>query len=198
MTTRGETMDASTEEHSIVEAAVRVARRAEVLDDYLGPAEVLDRGPARVRVRIGEVTTEATLALAFPYEPSPEDVVLVVARRGEAYVIGLLQGRGKVALSIPGDVEVHAVDGVLSLRGDRGVRVNGPEVEVVAQKKIRLVAETALEAFGSLTRKVRGLFTSQVAQRMSTVEGASVDVAKSATIVTEETMTINGKKINLG
>jgi hypothetical protein len=191
-------MSSTPEDLAILDKAVRIARRADVLEDYLGPAEVLETGPVRIKVRVGEVTSDATLALAFPYEPSPEDVVLVAAKRGEAYVIGLLQGRGKVALRIPGDVEVRAVDGVLSLAGDRGVRVNGPDVEVVAQKKIRLVAETALEAFGSLTRKVRGLFTSQASQRMSTVEGASVDVSKSATIVTEETMTINGKKIHLG
>lgn len=190
-------MGATTEELAAIETAIRAAKRATV-DDYLGPAEVLETGPVRVRVRVGDVALDATLALAFPYQPAACDVVLIAAKRGEAYVIGLLQGRGKVALDIPGDVELHAVDGVLSLRGDRGVRVNGPDVEIVAGKKLRVVAESAIEVLGSLTRKVRGLFTSQVGQRLGTVEGASVDVSKSATIVTAETMTINGKKIHLG
>ncbi len=175
-----------------------VASRADTLADYLGPAEVLEVGPVSVRVSVGRCATWARLALAVPYEPRAEDTVLVIARNGEAYVIGLLEGRGRLSLDVPGDVTLRAVGGVLTLHGDRGVSVSGPSVEILAAERLKVVAETATQLFGAMTRRIRGLFTSQDGERMSLVEGARVEQSKTATIVTEETLTLNGTKINLG
>ncbi len=182
----------------MIDSAVRTPHRIDPLTDFLGPAEVLETGPSVVRVRAAGITTEAQLALAFAYEPAVGDLALVVAKHGKAYVIGILSGHGTARLAIPGDVEIHAVGGRLRLRGDEGVDVDGEDVRISAKRKLRVAAEHAVSSFESLTRRVRGLFSSQTGDKLDTVDRSRVDRAKEATILTEETMLINGREIHLG
>lgn len=182
----------------MIDAAVRTTPRADVFADYLGPAELVESGPVKVRVRVGDTITEAQLALAFAYEPAVGDLLLVVAKQGRAYVIGVLEGRGRARLAIAGDVDLHAIGGTLRLRGDAGVELEGRDVRIGATHKLRVVAEHAVSSFESLTRRVRGLLSSQSGDKLETVDGSRVDRSKQATILTEETMSINGREIHLG
>ncbi len=182
----------------MIEAAVRRPRESDVFADYLGPAEVLETGPATVRVTVAGAAADAQLALAFAYEPARGDTVLLVARRGRAYVIGVLQGRGRARLAIAGDVDLHAVGGTLRLRGDAGVEVEGKHVRLTAAGKLRIAAEHAVTTFESLTRRVRGLLSSQAGDKLETVDNSRIERSKQATILTEETMAINGREIHLG
>lgn len=182
----------------MIDAAVRIARQADVFTDYLGPAEVVETGPAVVRVTVAGCSMEAQLALAFAYEPAAGDTVLLVARHGRAYVIGVLQGRGRARLAIAGDVDLHAIGGTLRLRGDAGVELEGKNVRLTAAQKLRVMAEDAVTTFESLTRRVRGLMSSQAGDKLDTVDNARIDRSKQATILTEETMAINGREIHLG
>ncbi|NUO54440.1 MAG: DUF3540 domain-containing protein [Polyangiaceae bacterium] len=182
----------------MIETAVRTARHTDVLADYLGPAEVVETGPAVVRVSVAGRVADAQLALAFTYEPAVGDTLLLVAKHGKAYVIGVLHGRGQARLSIAGDVDVHAVGGTLRLRGDTGVEIEGRRLSLTATDKLRVAAEDAVTTFASLTRRVRGLFSSQSADKLETVDNTRIDRAKQATILTEETMSINGRQIHLG
>lgn len=183
----------------MIETATRPSTtRADVFTDYLGPAEAIEVSPVRARVRLGDATVDAQLALAFAYEPVVGDMLLVVAKQGRAYVIGVIEGRGRAKLTIAGDVDVHAVGGTLRLCGDEGVELEGKHLRLVARDKLRVVAEHAVTSFESLTRRVRGLLSSQSGDKLETVDGSRIDRSKQATILTEETMSINGREIHLG
>ncbi len=124
--------------------------------DYLGPARVTactSTGP-RVELRDGR-TVDAELALALPYEPAIGDRLLVIGDGDEHWVIGIIHGSGRTSLELQGDVELSAVGGALKLRGEKGVSIVGPEIEVRATT-LRTFAETAFEKMGTVYRRVSG------------------------------------------
>lgn len=167
-------------------------------DEYLGPARVLEVETSALRVELpGGVIARAELALAFPYEPAPEDVVLVIGKGKSRYVIGVLRGSGRTVLSIEGDVALRAVGGALSLSGDKGVNVEGPEF-AVSVGKIRMVADSIAQKFTTAYQHVRSLLGVRAGETHTVVDGAVFSRSKNSTILTEEKMAINGKEIHLG
>jgi hypothetical protein len=165
---------------------------------HLGPAvvsRVLASGEVEVRLSTGKVAT-ALSAVAFSYEPVADDVVLVIGDESAFYVIGVLAGRGKATIEAHGDLEIRAA-GKVHIAAGEGVVLQGPEVAVQADK-LRMVAGAVTQTFGSLYRRVTELLATHAGQRHTVVEGTSHEQAKSATILTEEKMTINGKAIYLG
>ena len=165
---------------------------------YLGPADVLEARPAEVDVRMpagGRAT--AQLALAYSYEPRPGDVVLVISHGDGCYVIGVLHGTGRAVLSIPGDVELRAVGGVLKLAGDKGLELESPDV-LLRAGKLRVMADAVVQRFTSLRQRVVDLVSLQAGRSHTVVDGTSYSQSKSAAILTEEKVTINGREIHLG
>jgi hypothetical protein len=165
---------------------------------YLGPAEVMEVRGGEVWIELpdGEVVP-ARLALAFPYEPVPGDVLLVIGKGGDHYGIGVLSGAGKAILAIHGDVDLRAVGGTLHLGGDRGVKIETPDLAIHAQK-LRTVADSVIETCSSVYQRISSLWSVHAKEAHTVVDGASVTHAKSAAITTEDTVFINGKQINLG
>lgn len=164
---------------------------------YLGPAEVLGCSPLSLDVVLPDGRrVEARLALAFSYAPEVGDTVLVIAQ-DEHYVIGVLAGRGKGVLAFPGDLELHAVGGALKLTGDRGVTVEGPSMRVTVGK-LELVARAVTQRFESLRQRVTELLHVHAGESHTIVEGTSHLRAESASILTEQKVTLNGKAIHLG
>jgi len=165
---------------------------------YLGPAEVtaLCAEGATVRLTSG-VEAHAMSAFALPYEPALGDVLLVIGGPGGHYAIGVLMGRGRAALSIPGDVDLHAVGGKLRLSGDHGVEVAGKGFEVMVDK-VKITAGEVVQKCASLYQRVSQVFSAHHKQAHTVVDDESYTKAKRATVLTEETMTINGKQIHLG
>jgi hypothetical protein len=164
----------------------------------LGPAEVTRASPHEVEVRLeGGAFARAQLALGYPYEPRKGDVVLVIGDAAGHYVIGVLQGTGRSVLELPGDVDLRAVNGVLRLSGDKGVEVTSPEVSIHAGR-LQVIADAAVQRFASLCQRVADLLSVHAGQRHTVIEGSSHEQAKSATLLTEEQTTINGKAIYLG
>jgi len=165
---------------------------------YLGPVVVVEATPARLEVEVPDGgTVGAEMALAFPYEARVGDVVLAIGRAGRYYVIGVLAGTGRTVLSLQGDVELHAEGGQLRLSGTEGVSLEGPEIAMRA-RKLRTIVDSAVQTFGSLCQNVRELFSLRAGQSHTLVDGASYAQAKQAAIVSEETVTINGKAVHLG
>ncbi len=166
--------------------------------EYLGPAEVTAVRPQELDLLLpsGSRVT-ALMALGYRYEASVEDVVLVIGNPSGHYVIGVLHGTGKTVFAAPGDVEVRAVDGVLRLTGDRGVELDGPDVSVRAGK-LRMLADVVSQTFTSLRQHVRELLSVRAGTTHKVVEGAVYSQAKSATLLTEGKVAINGKEIHLG
>jgi hypothetical protein len=169
-----------------------------VPSDYLGPARVTRVAPhaLEVEIRGGERAT-AQMALAFPYAPAEGDVLLVIGRGDEHWVIGVVQGTGKAALVFQGDVEVGARGGALTLTSDRSVAIRGPEIEVEAGK-LQTIAGSVVERFTSLYQRVRDAWSVRAGEAHTIVDGSSHLTAKDASILTEETMSINGSEIHLG
>jgi hypothetical protein len=167
-------------------------------EEYLGPATVADVSGGDVRVELPDGDTVIVqLAFVIPYEPAPGDVLLVISRGAASYAIGVLHGTGRTVLAMPGDVEVRAEGGALRFFGEKGVEIAGPEVSIHADK-LRMIAGGVTQKFGSLVQRVRELFHLQAREMHTVIDETSVTKAKSASVLTEETMTINGKQVHLG
>jgi hypothetical protein len=179
-------------------AASKIPRIAPRLDDYLGPAEVTEVAPTAVTVVVpGSAPARAELAFALPYAPVVGDLLLVIAKGGAVYAIGVLRGAGKTSLSLQGDVDLHAEGGRLRLSGDQGVELRGPELDVHAGK-LRMIADSVLQTFSSVSQRVKSLLHVHAGETHTVVDEGSFAQSKSAAILTEETVTINGKEIHLG
>jgi hypothetical protein len=166
--------------------------------DYLGPAAVVEVGPGDLEARLpGGAVVRAELALAFPYRPAAEDVVLVIGRGDAHYVIGVLRGSGETTLSFEGDVSLRAVRGKLRLTGDEGVEVKGRELEILVGA-FKLVADSMVHKATSAYQRITGLFSARAGESHTVVDGTSTSKAKNGVLLTEEKMTINGKQIYLG
>jgi hypothetical protein len=167
-------------------------------DDYLGPGTVVAVAPHAVEVEIrGGERVRAELALSVPYEPAVADVLLVIGKREDHYVIGVLRGSGRTQLSFQGAVDVRANGGPLTLSSDQAVVIHGPETEIQTGK-LHVFAETMVEKLGSLYQRVRDALNVHTGTAHTIVDDASFMTAKNASIVTEETMSINGDEIHLG
>jgi len=181
-------------------AAVRKTERSTpaIARDCFGPAVVEAVGPAEVEVRLPTgARVRAELALAYPYRPAIDDVVLVIGRDEAAYVIGVLRGSGETKLAFEGDVTLHAVRGKLRLTGDEGVAVEGKELEILVSA-FKLVADSMVHKATSAYQRITGLLSVRAGETHTLVDGTSATKAKHGVILTEEKMTINGKQIYLG
>jgi len=168
------------------------------LAEYLGPASVLRVEGSEVVVELPDGRdARVTLAFAFPYALAPDDVLLVIGNGDAHYAIGVLQGAGRTTLTFPGDVELRAEGGAQRLRGDKGIELRGPELAVQVDK-LKMVAGAVTERFSSLVQRVQSLLSVQAREMHTVVEESAVTHAKTATVLTEETMTINGKEVHLG
>jgi Protein of unknown function (DUF3540) len=179
-------------------AVLRSEKASAPAEPYLGPAEVIAVRPAAIVARLvhGD-EVHARMALAYLYEPQVGDEVLVTGNSQGHYVIGVLRGAGKAVLTFAGDVELRASGGALRLCSDQAVTMEAPVVEVRAEK-LRTVAGAVVESFASLRRHVRDLLSLRAGKSHTVVDGSSFSQSKSATILTEEKVTINGKEIFLG
>jgi hypothetical protein len=167
-------------------------------DDYLGPGYVIEALPhqAVVEIRGGE-RVRADLALSVPYAVAVGDVLLVIGKGEDYYVIGVLHGSGTTSLSFQGAVELRATGGPLTLASDRGVAIHGPEMEIQTGK-LQVFAGRVVEKLGSVYQRVRDTLNVHVGKAHTVVEDSSFLTAKNASIVTQETMSINGDEIHLG
>jgi hypothetical protein len=167
-------------------------------DRHLGPAEVVGVGAGRVDVLLESGrTVTAELALAMPYEPREGDRVLVIGEADRSWVIGVLTATGRTVLAFDGDVELRSRDGVLRLGAGQRVEIESPEVEYQVGT-LRVLAGSVVERVTSLTQRIRELVSVHAGQKREIIDGATSTQAKSATLVTEETVKVNGKAIHLG
>ncbi len=167
-------------------------------DVQLGPAHITETGARDVTIKLesGRHVT-AQLAMALPYIPAVDDVVLALGKGERHYVVGVLHSSGKTALSFRGDVQLKAIGGSLDLVADNGVRVKGREVEISA-KELRLAADSVVQKCFSMVQRVRDLLTVRAKRIHTSADESAVTTAQRASIITQETMTINGKRIHLG
>ncbi len=183
----------------MIEAAVReVSRTAKGVEEYLGPAEVIEVRAHEVIVELpGRAAVSAELAFSLPYAPAVKDILLVIGRGQKHYAIGVLHGSGRTELAFQGDVELRAINGRLGLTADRGIDVRSPELDVYTGA-LRMIARDVMQKFESVSQRVTSLLRVHAGEAQTLVERSSVLQAKSAAILTEETTTINGREVHLG
>lgn len=168
--------------------------------DYLGPADVIGASPDRpdrvvVRSEDGDERA-AGLALPFGYQPRVGDVLLVLTAGKQSWAIGTILATGPVRVESTSDVAIVA-GGKLRLEGRESVDVAGRVVEIGAET-LRTAARVAVERFDSLAQRVRGLLTVHAQDAQTLVDGDALQKSRNATVLTEETMTINGRQVHLG
>ncbi len=167
-------------------------------DRYLGPGRVLEVIGGAVRASLAnELEVRADMALAFPYHPQPDDVLLIIGQDEAYYVIGVLKAQGDVALRFLGNVHLHALRGKLHLKGDDGVYVHGDTVELLGAK-LKILAGSVVERADRVYRTARELLSQHLGEKRELITGEWHTAAGRANVATEGTVTINGKEIHLG
>ena len=180
-------------------AALKIERASFVNEgDYLGPAHVVGASGRELSLELpsGRIVA-ATLAVAFPYEAEVGDVLLVIARGESHYGIGVLHGTGRTRLSFQGDVDLRSETGTVRISGEKGVALSAPELDVRAGA-VRMLADSLTQRVASVYQRVTSLLSVHAREAHTSVDESTFTRAKSAAIVTEETMSINGKQIHLG
>lgn len=164
---------------------------------YLGPATVTGiRGLRVVVAPPGGQERPAELAVAFPYNPTRGDEVLVIGKDERLYVIGVLEAKGTVSLRFQGDVDLHAVGGKLRLLADEEVVVRTPSYSVHAEK-VMTIAETVIDKATNLFQNVREMVSTRAGEKQDLVDGEWHTRAERAAITTRGITTINGKEVHL-
>ena len=84
---------------------------------YCGPATILEVSATHLRLQLPGREATAELALAYPYQPRVNDLVLALGPEdGAVFVVGVLHGQGQTTLHVEGDLAIEA-SGNLKLRG---------------------------------------------------------------------------------
>jgi hypothetical protein len=164
---------------------------------YLGPARVHQASGQRVQLEFPDELPWALLALAYPYQPAVGDVVLAAGQGQNWYVIGVLQGTGKTTLTVPGDFEVAAPRGRISLIAGKGFHLKSPDVKITAGK-LEIVARQLRERFTEARRWVKETFHLCARDIRTEVEGDYQLRAGRIHERAEEDVKIDGNKIHLG
>jgi len=166
--------------------------------EYLDTATVIAAAYSHLEVELVDGRrVEATMALAMPYQPAVGDELLVIGSPRGFWVIGVVSGRGSTELRLPGDVDIHAMDGKLRLTGDQGVEVTSPTIALRAND-LRVTADKLVEQFTNVVRNVKEMLSVRAGQRHTAVKGNSMEMAKRVSIIGEENVAVNGKQIHLG
>lgn len=166
-----------------------------MMETRLGPAIVRSVSGAQVHLlRDGQEVTAAN-ALAFPYTPCPGDVVLVIGD-DPAFIIGVLESRGDMALRFPANVHFHA-QGAIQFTSRERVELQGPEVKISAGK-YELVARLLTERLQNAVRWVKDLASLKAGRRKVQVEGANIERAERHILKAKKDVRLNGERIHLG
>jgi hypothetical protein len=162
---------------------------------YLGPARVTALRGDRVEVDGPSGPVTAQMALAAPYSPRPDDVVLVIGGE-ECWVIGVLRSRGLTSLVVPGDLELRAM-GRVELVGEQGVEIRGPRVTLRADK-LETVARATFEHVKDSYRWVSGAVHTTAGRVRTLVSGSATLSAERIIERAKKDVKIDGERINLG
>jgi uncharacterized protein YjbI with pentapeptide repeats len=112
-------------------------------------------------------------------------------------VIGVLQGSGKTVFTVPGNFEIMAPRGTISLTAAKAVHLKSADVKITA-KKLELVAQSIFERFTDATRWVKQAFQIR-AGRVNAVVRSDYRVKAERIIERAEgDVKIDGRKIHLG
>jgi hypothetical protein len=163
---------------------------------YLGPGEVTHLEPLQARPDGGEpVAVEA--AFPFPYRPALGDRLLLTGQGERYFAIGVLAGSGQASLELPGDVELRALGGTLTLEGDQGLELRSREITLNAGL-LRTFADSLCERADSAYRWIKGTLTVRAGESRRVVEGVDSSRCGESKTLAEGTVKIDGHQVHLG
>jgi hypothetical protein len=165
---------------------------------YLGPAGVVRTLARRALVRLPDGAERwADLALAFPYQPAADDLVLVAAQEDRAYVVGVLRGSGPATFAFPGDVTIASTDGRVRLRSAHGVEVEAPEVAIRGDE-VGVEARTFRQRLECAYQWVKDLVQLRAGRQRTVVDGSIHQTAERTLIRSERETKVDGEQVLLG
>jgi hypothetical protein len=172
------------------------------------PARVLATAgrPGFVQIALAEQeTTWARLALAVPYAAEPGDEVLLICNSSQAYVIGVLAGRGTTTLRVPGDLRLEAPCGEIHISAAKRVSVHsGRAIELCAPRasmrfeRLNVLVGTLVQRLTNAFTWASGLIQSKSRRSRCVTEEGWLVRAGRAHLKTQDNVHINGKTIHLG
>jgi hypothetical protein len=164
---------------------------------YCGPAIVREIGPVSVTLQLPDREARAELALAYPYRPQLNDMVLALGTAdGDLYIVGVLRGKGTTRLCVDGDLEIETT-GQLNLRGGAGVGIAGELVSVTADR-YEVSARSVVERLGDVYRWTKGVIMTCAGRTRTVVETSATLAAARIVEKAKEDVVIDGEQIRLG
>ena len=163
---------------------------------YLGPATVLSAVDGLVRLATPAGEMEAELALAFPYNPARGDQVLAIGEERNAWVIGVIRGRGLTEFRVPGDMRLQA-GGRVTIAGDRGVELRSPRLDLRADR-LEIAAQAIVERSLRCYRRVKHALQTTAGRLRTLVDGQATLQADRIVEHARKDVRIDGERINLG
>ncbi len=171
--------------------------QVELDSTYVGPAVVTRIAGEQVEVAFSEQQVWAQMALAIPYYAEVGDKLLIIGKQEGFYVIGVIEGSGKHALSVEGDLLLQARNGKIQLQSDKEISLASTSVSVKTVN-LSLIAEKCSEKFTRASRWVLDLLRIDAGRTQTSVKEESRTQAKRILQRAEEDVQIDGSKINLG
>jgi len=148
---------------------------------YVGPASATKVEERRILVKMpdGEKAW-ARMAMTLPYRPVEGDDLLVVHHEGDAYVIGVIEGRGETTLRAPGTLILEA-----------------PHVHIKAGK-FEVTTNRIVEKARDVYRWISGIFQVKAGRMRTSVEEDYHLRAGTTTLKARGDVNVDGQSINLG
>ena len=164
---------------------------------FLGPGEVTHLDPLRAQPEGSADSVAVDAAFPFPYRPQLGDRLLLTGQGERYFAIGVLSGQGQTALELPGDVELRALGGTLTLEGDEGLELRSREVRLNAGT-LRTFADSLCERAESAYRWIQGTLTVRAGESRRVVEGVDSSRCGESKTLAEGTVKIDGHQVHLG
>ena len=140
--------------------------------------------------------SSARPALAFAYQPEPGDLMLIIVQGEDAYMIGVLSGRGTTTLAVHADLTLAAPHGRISLRAGDGIDIDAPQVAVHAQT-IEMTATTLVQRVQSAFKTFTDLLHITAGRRQTKIEGVSMESTERTYHRSQKETVLNGESINI-
>ncbi len=164
---------------------------------YLGAAEVIAVNGERARVRLGDGRdVDARLALAVPYRPLRRDELLVLGDGTQWFVIGVLSGRGRIALQ---DTELRiTARGRLRLHAEEALRIHAKRLDAVFHGSVRWDLGAFMKELGCWTLLADKHLSLLTRDAHELVVRRWMAQARRVSMKVKEVFHINGKTVRLG
>lgn len=166
---------------------------------YVGPARVqaiTEDGRAAIQVLGGSCERAiADWALPYRYQPVIGDLLLVMGQNSRYWVTGVVRGQGRSELAFCGDTQLHAA-GTMRLGGDGGVRIEGPQIDLLADQ-LETEADDLVQYLGSSESTVRGTFNERAGQCSRIIDEDDHQIAGRHATVAGHAVKMDGEMLRL-